>query len=76
MIKRKPYLAVFPLLMGLILGCHKGYVALWEEGAAEPRQIFPYKVTSLPLADQDALEKGIHVKTVEELSQLLEDYLS
>lgn len=64
------------LLLGLILGCHKGYVALWENGAEEPKQIFPYRVTALPPADQEALEEGIHLKTVQELARLLEDYLS
>ncbi len=64
------------LLLGMFLGSYKGYVALWEDGAKEPRQIFPYQVTSLPLADQDALEKGIRIRNSEELTQRIEDFLS
>ena len=73
---QKKHFALLPLMLGFILGCHKEYIALWEEGAAEPRQVFPYKITVLPPSDQEMLKKGIHVKTIEELSQLVEDYLS
>ena len=72
----RKHLLVLPLLLGFILSCHKDYIALWEEGADEPRQIFPYKVAALPPEDQQLLEKGIRVKTIRELSGLLEDYLS
>ena len=64
------------LLWGFLLGSHNGYIALWEDGRAEPRQIFPYRVDSLPVADQQALEKGIRLRDAGSLRQLLEDYLS
>ena len=64
------------LALYVILGSWKGYVAIFEKGAAEPRQIFPTQVTSLPPADQQALEKGIIVRNERDLNQLLEDYLS
>lgn len=64
------------LLLYVILGSWKGYVALFEENAEEPRQIFPCKVISLPEADQKALEEGILVRNERDLNQLLEDYLS
>lgn len=64
------------LLFGFILGSQNGYIALWEEGSEEPRQIFPYKVEALPPADQEALEEGIRLKDAGSLLQLLEDYLS
>ncbi len=64
------------LLAAYILGNQRGYIALWESGNPEPRQIFPYKVESLPPADQKALEEGIRLKDAGELLQLLEDYLS
>ena len=60
----------------LVLGAYKGYVALYNEGEAEPRQIYPYPVNVLPPADQKALEAGIPVRTDEELNRLLEDFLS
>ena len=64
------------LALYVILGSWKGYVAIFEKGASEPRQIFPTQVTSLPPADQQALEKGIIVRNERDLNQLLEDYLS
>lgn len=66
------------LLMALavIVGCWKGYIALFEPGATEPKQIFPTLVESLPLADQEALAQGILIRNDKSLYQLLEDYLS
>lgn len=64
------------LVLYVVLGCWKGYIALFERGAEEPRQIFPTQVCSLPPADQAALEDGIVVRNDRDLQQLLEDYLS
>ena len=60
----------------VVLGSWEGYVALFDKGKEEPRQIFPCPVSSLPIADQSALEKGIIVRNQRDLQQLLEDYLS
>ena len=64
------------LVLGLYLGHFQGYVALWDEDSPNPRVIYPYKVATLPPADQTALEQGIPVRSDRELQQLLEDYLS
>lgn len=64
------------LALYLVLGCWKGYVALFDKGAAEPRQIFPTPVEALPEADRQALEEGIVIRNDRDLNQLLEDYLS
>ena len=64
------------LLLYVVLGSWKGYVALFDKGCTEPRQIFPNTVASLPPADQAALEQGIIVRNDRDLQQLLEDYLS
>ena len=64
------------LALYVILGSWEGYVALFDKGKEEPRQIFPCPVSSLPVADQTALEKGIIVRNQRDLQQLLEDYLS
>lgn len=64
------------MLLYVIVGSWKGYVALFDEDQTEPKQIFPYKVSSLPTADQQALEEGILVRNDRDLKQLLEDYLS
>ena len=64
------------LLLYVVLGTWKGYVARFNQCAEEPWQIFPYTVASLPQADQEALEKGIIIRNDRDLQQLLEDYLS
>ena len=72
---KKRFLTVC-LTLGLILGVHRGYVALWDDGAKEPRRIFPYQAASLPPADQAALERGIRVRSRQELNRLIEDFFS
>ena len=72
---QKKYISTM-LMLYVILGCWKGYVALFDKGDTEPRQIFPTMVTSLPLEDQTALQQGIIVRNSRDLQQLLEDYLS
>jgi len=72
---RKKLFSVF-LALYVVLGTWRGYVALFDKGKDEPRQIFPNTVASLPPEDQAALEKGIVVRNDRQLQQLLEDYLS
>ena len=72
---KKRYLRTL-LALYVILGSWKGYVAIFEKDMDEPRQIFPTQITTLPPADQAALEKGIIVRNQRDLNQLLEDYLS
>ncbi len=73
--RTKPLLSAC-LLLYVVLGSWKGYIALFEAGKTEPRQIFPRAVTSLPTADQVLLENGIVVRNDRDLQNLLEDYLS
>lgn len=72
--KRKQISAL--LLLYLVLGTWKGYVALFDGGKPEPRQIFPTAVASLPELDQLTLENGIIVRNDRDLQALLDDYLS
>lgn len=60
----------------VIVGSWKGYLALFDPGKSEPKQIFPRLVSSLPEADRQALEAGIPVRNQRDLESLLEDYLS
>ena len=64
------------LALTFLLGSYKGYLALWEDGDPKPKKIFPCPVSSLPAADQEALEKGIYIGTKNGLSRYLEDFLS
>lgn len=70
----KLFLVLFALYV--VIGTWKGYVALFDQGATEPKQIFPCPVEALPESDQKALEQGILVRNQRDLQQLLEDYLS
>ena len=63
-------------LLYLVVGCWKGYVALFDKGASEPRQIFPCPVSAMTGPDQMALEEGILVRNQRDLERILEDYLS
>ena len=38
------------LLAAVVVGSWKGYLALFDQGAKEPKRIFPYCVSSLPEA--------------------------
>ena len=64
------------LVLYLILGSWKGYVALFEKGKEEPRQIFPCLVDSLPEEDQQILKDGLPIHSPKALQEALEDYLS
>jgi hypothetical protein len=72
----KKRLFSFLIALHLLLGSWKGYVALFEKGREEPRQIFPCPVDSLPEADQQALKEKIPIRNARDLQQALEDYLS
>ena len=68
---------ILPLLaLVWVLGCHKGYLALYKDRSPEPFQIFPCPVENLPEQDQAELTQGIQIRTQEALDQILEDFLS
>ena len=74
---RIPYRYISMVLaLGLVLGSFRGFLALFESGCEEPRQIYPCKIDSLPPADQEALAAGIPVPGEKALAHLLEDFLS
>ena len=64
------------LSLSLYLGLHKGYIALWNSERTQPVHIFPYCAAAYPNIDQNALCQGIPITSEEELTRLLEDYLS
>ena len=66
----------FILVFSYLLGISDGYISLWIDDQPKPVYISSYKAENLPRADQQALEKGIHIQNKEELLRLLEDYLS
>ena len=58
------------------LGIHNGYLALFDSSQQGPVMILPYKEELYPQKDRDALRKGIIYSSPEELTRLLEDFLS
>lgn len=64
------------IFAGLILGICKGKLALIAESDGQPVEIYPLFAVMLPAADQKSLTEGIPVRSAEELSRLLEDFLS
>lgn len=72
---KKTFFSVL-IACGFILGIQDGCLALWRDGTSDPVQVFPYRAENLPIADQKALQEGIHLDDDSQLAQLLEDYLS
>lgn len=68
--------AIFLLLLGLYLGCWKEHIALFCTEAAAPIHVYPVRTEMLPEKDQQALEDTISLSGPDELSALLEDFLS
>lgn len=63
-------------LFGFLLGVHNGRLALWKNEDPEPYRVYPCPVCVLPRDDQEALRKGIHLDTMEDVSRFLENFLS
>ena len=70
---RYTYLA---LILTILLGSHKGFLALWRQGEDAPLRIYPLRIDTLPPADQELLEAGIEVESEGHLARLLEDFWS
>ncbi len=64
------------LILSLYLGIYNDNVAMWDDADIRPINVFPYRVSLLPKADQEALKKGIPITSYEELMRLLEDFFS
>ena len=64
------------VLTGLFLGVWKDQLALWQDGSTYPARIYPCTVSSLPPEDRRLLEEGIPIRSGEELTARLEDFLS
>ena len=64
------------LSLGLILGVHRGYIALWRDTESEPYKVFPYKAAILPEQERLRLEAGIPIRDEDHLHSLIEEYLS
>ena len=59
-----------------ILKEYDGKLAVFRENQSKPYQVFNVYVKTLPAFDQGQLKQGIHVDGDDELSSLIEDYIS
>ena len=64
------------IMFTLLLGIHRGRIAIWYNEDPEPQFVLPYSADLLPEADREALEKGIRLHSREELTRYLEDFCS
>ena len=58
------------------LGEWKGQLALFEEGTAEPIEVYEVSVLTLPTEEQKRIREGITVENEDILAELLENYTS
>lgn len=65
-----------PITTGYLLREHEGRIAVFREGAKTPELIFDVYTRMLPEPDRAALKAGIAVQDYEELTRLIEDYIS
>lgn len=61
---------------GYLLGAYNGRVSVLSPDTREPEMIFDIFLRTLPEPDQQLLREGIRVETYEELTRLIEDYIS
>lgn len=61
---------------GYLLGAYNGRVSVLSPDTQEPEMIFDIFLRTLPELDQQLLQEGIRVETYEELTRLIEDYIS
>lgn len=73
--KTKRHLACI-ILTGILVGIHNGRIAIWVGEDPEPKTVLPYPAELLPDTDRSALEKGIHLKSRQELIRFIEDHCS
>lgn len=64
------------MLFGFLLGTYNGRLAVWKGDDPEPYRVYPCPVCLLPKREQDALQNGIRINSMEDLSQFLENFLS
>ena len=64
------------LMLSFLLGAYRGRLALWKDGESHPCKVFPCPVMTLPKKVQQELKKGIRLDTIEDVNQLLENFVS
>ena len=69
-------LVCFFLMMSFLLGVHDGRLAMWKDEDPTPCKVFPCPIIVLPKQVQQQLKTGIRLQTIDDVNQLLENFLS
>ena len=59
-----------------LLRTYEGKLAVFTDDLVQPDLVFDVYVRTLPELDQQQLSRGIRVKTYDELTSMIEDYIS
>ncbi|MEY8357674.1 BofC C-terminal domain-containing protein [Anaerotruncus colihominis] len=59
-----------------LLRAYEGKLAVFTDDLVQPELVFDVYVRTLPELDQEQLSRGIRVKTYDELTSMIEDYIS
>ena len=59
-----------------LLRTYEGKLAVFTDDLVQPDLVFDVYVSTLPELDQQQLSRGIRVKTYDELTSMIEDYIS
>ena len=75
-VKMLSRLFCFVLMMSFLLGVHDGRLAMWKDEDPTPCKVFPCPIIVLPKTVQQQLKTGIRLQTMDDVNQLLENFLS
>lgn len=65
-----------PPSSGYYLRDYNGKIAIFPVGSEVPEMVFDVFTRILPQSDQERLQEGVYVADYEELTRLVEDYIS
>lgn len=64
------------LLLGFLVGSYNGRIAVWRDDDPEPFRVFPCPVYLLPKKDREALQAGMRINNMDDVTYFLENFLS
>ncbi len=64
------------LLLGFLLGTYQGRLAVWKGDDPEPYRVYPCPVYLLPQKERQALQRGIRIDSMDDVSDFLKNFLS
>ncbi len=70
------HLTTAVLLLGFLIGTYNGRLAIWKDDDPKPYRIYPCPIYLLPQKEQSALQRGIRIDNMDDVSNFLENFLS